>query len=379
MNVNSKYAFKEAAIEPPFYQSKVEELKKLIDKSVTFNLISFPGIGVTQFLRYFVATNNYHFVFVDSFSLTSFSKNSFFKLLLEQLGGQIESENDQDLFIACQEKLTELIKNNTRVVIIFNRFDKLAKQFDHDFFSHIRTLRNIDPVKIVMIFTANKTLYEVNPAALAGPNLNFSLNNVYFGTYNEDDLRKLAPIYSPVFESKSKAEIDRAIKLSGGHINLFNLLLNSEAGSPTSDRFINIQLKDISDVLNYSQKNTLKNLAFGKKVEEVDTHLINLGLVKKEKAGYRIFSPILEEYFKTNTKVRLPAKESKLFLLLKKNLGKVVTKDQIFDTIWGDDPDPASDWALNALIYRLKKNPSFKNSGLILENHKKIGYTLIQG
>jgi len=38
-------------------------------------------------------------------------------------------------------------------------------------------------------------------------------------------------------------------------------------------------------------------------------------------------------------------------------MGNVVSKDDIFATVWSDSPDQASDWALDALIYRLRKHP----------------------
>jgi len=76
--------------------------------------------------------------------------------------------------------------------------------------------------------------------------------------------------------------------------------------------------------------------------------------------------------------VKLPAKEKALFSLLKKRLNMVVSKDQIFEHIWESDPESASDWALNALIYRLKKNPGFLASGYVIENHKKLGYSMLK-
>jgi L-methionine (R)-S-oxide reductase len=76
--------------------------------------------------------------------------------------------------------------------------------------------------------------------------------------------------------------------------------------------------------------------------------------------------------------LKLPQKEGKLFSLLQKELGKTVPKDIIFKEIWKDTPDEATDWALNSLIYRLRKNTTFHKSGYIIENNKDIGYSLIK-
>lgn len=378
MKLNPKYNFREGQISQPFFKSKDKEVNELIKRSVTFTLLSIPGVGVTQFLRHFVMIHNYYFTFIETLSLTSFSKSNFLKLILQELGKESNFSEDQDLFLACKARLEELIIKNDRVVIIFNRFNKFSKQLDYDFFSNLRLLRNINPEKIVMIFTANKPIDEMNPKAITGPNVNFLLHYLYFGTYPEPDLRKLIPVYAPHVEFRSKQEIDKAIDLSGGHINLLSLLLNCENADPLSDRYVNIQLKDIFSLLNYRQRNVLKKITLGKNISEVDDYLIKVGLViKKGKDRFKVFTPLLEEYIKSHSYIRLPVKEQKLLSLLKKNLGKIVSKDEIFEALWGDNPDLGSDWALNALVYRLKKNSTFQNSGYVIENHKKMGYCLV--
>lgn len=91
---------------------------------------------------------------------------------------------------------------------------------------------------------------------------------------------------------------------------------------------------------------------------------------------FELFTPLLAEYIKTNFPIKLPVKESKLFKLLRKNIGNIVSKDEIFTSVWGETSE-ATDWALDALIYRLRKHPFIKAQGYIIESHKKVGYTLI--
>ncbi len=75
--------------------------------------------------------------------------------------------------------------------------------------------------------------------------------------------------------------------------------------------------------------------------------------------------------------MKLPAKEAQLFKLLRNNIGKVISKDEIFSEVWGNDSE-ASDWALDALIYRLRKHSFMTSHGYIIESQKKVGYTLVQ-
>ncbi|MBI2597455.1 winged helix-turn-helix domain-containing protein [Candidatus Daviesbacteria bacterium] len=59
-------------------------------------------------------------------------------------------------------------------------------------------------------------------------------------------------------------------------------------------------------------------------------------------------------------------------------MGNVVSKDEIFTEVWGEESENATDWALDALIYRLRKHPFLKAHGYIIESYKKVGYSLIQ-
>ena len=101
-------------------------------------------------------------------------------------------------------------------------------------------------------------------------------------------------------------------------------------------------------------------------------------MVQKIGSEYRLFTPLLSEYIKTNMPVKLPVKENKLFKLLRANMGKTVSKDEIFAEVWPSDSDSATDWALDALIYRLRKHPFMQANNFVIESQKKVGYTLIQ-
>ena len=176
-----------------------------------------------------------------------------------------------------------------------------------------------------------------------------------------------------------KKAIERALELSGGHFQLFQLLLkNKLQQNLLDDDFIKLCLKNIYVHLNYYQKNQVLKVALGKDVDIADEYLFKTGMVKKLDTKFKLFSPLFEEYVKTQGRLKLPVKENRLFKLLKNNLGEVVPRDEIFRVVWEDNLDNATDWALDALSYRLRKNPYLLNSGYVLENHKKIGYSLVK-
>ncbi len=199
----------------------------------------------------------------------------------------------------------------------------------------------------------------------------------YIKPYSPNDLKKLLGLNTPSLKSNDIA-FRKALMLCGGHYQLFQLLLKSERlENPLLDPFVKTQMNELYGYLNHFQKRQLQKIALGKIIKTLDQYLLDVGLVIKKRRGLQLFTPLFSEFIRSILSFRLPVKEAKLFQLLKKNFGKVVSKDQIFETLWEGNVDKTSDWALNALIYRLRNHPAFTQSGYLIENHKKIGYALI--
>lgn len=185
---------------------------------------------------------------------------------------------------------------------------------------------------------------------MVGGNLTFYSKYLYFKPYSDNDLKKLLKIEE--VQPVKNVDLEKLIELSGGHYQLLNILLNSQKQqNPSLDQFVKLQLKELVNYLDYHQRKTLQKIALGKHIDEVDEYLLGVGMVKKTTSGYQLFTPLLTEYIKTNLPVKLAL---------------------------ADNPEVASDWALDALIYRLRKHPFIKTHGYIIESHKKVGYTLMQ-
>lgn len=352
--------FKEQKLRPDFAKKDISEVKKLINQSTSFSIVSMPGLGISMFLRYLATLSFVKIIHLDCNELSQPTKKTMFKLLEKQLGGK------SDLM------LDKLVRREKRVVIIFNRFDRLNKEFDYNFFANLRSLRDIDKEKIVMIFAISNPLTEKFPKAVSGGNLNMFSKTYFLKPFTTSDLDKLVNLNAP--NLRKHPQYKSLLILSGGHYQLLQLLLKDD------QQAVNLQLKELYEYLNFSQRKQLQRLAFGKSLNSLslDTMLLDLGYISRQTSHDRkvFVSPLLEGYIKANSRLKLPVKESKLFKFLKSNLNKVVTKDEIFNTLWEDEE--ASDWTLNALIYRLRKNPTFKASGYLIESYKKIGYTLIK-
>lgn len=377
MSSNMKYNFKEAELGPDFAQEALKDFKKLIDSGVSFVTHSMPGVGTSYFLRYLSMQNFAYFVHVDLYHLPTLNQHEFYRMFLREVGGNPIDKSDEQVFIDTKEILKKLALKYEKIVIIFSRFDQLKNELDQKFLSNLQSFSTISPGKIVLIFTAIKPITELAPEAITGGNLNFYSKSLYFKPYSKKDLKKLLTI-DP--EQRIPDEnFEKILELSGGHNQLLHILLNSQKQQNLLlDQFVILQLKELIDYLDYTQRKQIQKMAFGKNLDDVDEYLLSVGMVTLEKDMYKLFSPLLEEYIKSYLAPKLPQKEYKLFKLLKQNLGKVVSKDTLFQALWEDNPEKGTDWALDALIYRLRKHPFMKVQGYIIESHKKVGYSLIQ-
>lgn len=368
--------FQESKLGTDFAKEKLADFKKLIEASTSFTTMSMPGVGASYFLKYLSCQLFAHFIHVDLYNLPSLTQHEFYRMFLTDLGGKPGSKTDEQVFIDTKEILRKLASKNEKIVIIFSRFDQLKKELDANFLSNLQALTTIAPGKIVLIFTAIKPLYELAPEAVSGGNLTFYSKVLYFKPYSKEDLKKLFIMEGHTL--KFHPNLEELIAVSGGHNQLLHIFLNSQKqNNLLLDKFVTLQLKDLYNYLDYAQRKQIQKIALGKKMEDVDEYLLGVGMVKQKGASFKLFTPLLEEYIKQNLPIKLPVKEKALFNLLKINLGKVVSKDEIFASIW-QGSEETTDWALDALIYRLRKHPFIKSQGYIIESHKKVGYTLIQ-
>ncbi len=386
-----KLNFREKELGPDFAQDKLKEFKKLIEAGVSFVAMSMPGVGASYFLKYLACQDWAYFVHVDLYSLPTLNQHEFYRMFLKDLGGNPGPKTDEQVFLETKALLKKLADTHEKIVIIFSRFDQLKSDFDANFLSNLQALTTIQPDKIVLIFTSIKPLDEIAPDAITGGNMTFYSKYLYFKPYTAIDLKKLLKLEGNL----SLKNLDKLIELSGGHNQLLHILLNSQKQQNLLlDRFVKMQMKELVDYLDYGQRKQIQKMALGKPINEPDDYLLGVGMVKKTDSEqstsevkkmqlhlggvkFELFTPLLAEYIKQNMPMKLPVKEAKLFRLLRQNMGKTVSKDDLFKAVWQENEE-ASDWALDALIYRLRNHPFIKSQGYIIESHKKVGYTLIQ-
>lgn len=365
-----RYNFAEKKLSHHFSTERMTLIKKYILAGISLNIVGMPGIGISITLRYVAMQDYAKMYYLDMYTLSTISSDELFKQIFTILGGKSIPKTRQELLQRCNDMLIESVEGEKKVVIIINRFHRLSKEFSKEFFSHLRFLQNSSKGNIVFLISTYRPLSDTYANEIMGSNTTI-FSTFFLKPFSKEEREELL-LLNPT-QLKSRREIQSILEVSGGHPNIIQLLMRSSyIHNPLLDSFINLQLKIIEEILTKKEKMLLRKILQGKiKIEE--SFLTQIGLI--DKSG-KIFSPLFEEYLEKQTPIKLPKKEALIFTFLKKKREKVVTKEELFSLLWKGDNDHATDWALNALIYRLRNNEYFKKSGYIIESFKGVGYRI---
>lgn len=354
-----------------FCKDSTKECLGLISKATSFNLVAMSGVGITFFAQYLETKSKDDFVYINTYEMPEFSKDNFYEQLYTKLGGELKTGAEPKIEeIKCLLDL-KVKSSKRKLVLVINRLDRLDKILDQNFFDILRFFKDVDRSKIVMIFVSSRQIIDQYSSKIKDL-FNLVSKTVFFKPFSIRDLRQVLKI-----DGSSSVE-EGAVALCGGHHNLYNVLSRCQSlDNPLSDSMVELLIKDLCASLPRKTREELK-MIIKKGVAPKDDYLTHMGYAQKVKGRYKTFSPLLSEYMTAEeSRTNLPYKEAKLLNLLKTHLGKPVTKNQIFDTIWQHEDGIASEWALNSLVYRLRNHPAFDSKRYIIKSYKKVGYTLL--
>ncbi len=359
-----------------FASKQLAKMSRNIDAGLTTSVIGIPCAGISLFIKALSEQPLGFMAYINLFSLLSIDNRQFYETIATKLGQITDSKNsDAEIMKACIVKLEQLLKIHPRVVICIAGFDQLKLAPSSGILQCLRSLRAVDQSKVVFVFGICRRLDTVLPASLTDTDLSLFSSIYYLRPYTDQDLRYLLSEYGPHLDTNADT-IDQLIDLSGGHFQFLQLLLSSDrAKDPTQDPFILLAFRNIYSHLSTSQKNIVRKLAAGNIPRETDNFLYDIGIAQELGSGRELFSPLFSELVRIYAAPKLPLKERRLLSALRNGKGRVVPKRDIYDAVWLGD-EIGSEWALNALVYRLRKHPAFVYQNMIIENHKKLGYSL---
>lgn len=362
---------------PQFCASRMVEIKKRIDNSVDTSVVGMPGVGIATFLIELSKQPFGYMVFIDAHVLPKHTTADLCIALLQKLGGNPEGKTADEVIRATVTALQKLCQQHDRIVISIGGFDQLQSSFNQELFHTLITFKGVDRQKIIYMFGVCRRMDDLITNKMVDTDLRLLSSIYYLKPYSPADLRYLLPIYGSS-AALDNPRLDMLMQESGGNFQFLRLLLSSQQQeTPVQDPFIKLAFTNIHKSLNSKQKILVRQIAQRGTSDKSDEFLLGVGLIIKDGHSYKLFSKLFEDCVLAYTFARLPAKEQKLFSLLKKNVGHIVSKQQLFDALWKDE-DVASEWALNALIYRLRKHPAFLARNYTIESNKKLGYTLIK-
>lgn len=369
------YLFSEKILGPSFREDILSQIKLAIASGSSFNIIGMPFIGISPFFRYLAMTDFAYMIYIDIHALLHRTKDELYMSLYRELGGKGDIV-PFDAYNECKKMLSIILKKESKVLIMINRFDYLEKkEFSNGIFTTLKSLEDMHKGRIIFGVASSVPLYAIDENAIVDSNMAFFSKIIYFTPYKGRDLEKLL-LVSPVGLKPNTEDITKALRLSGGHATLLQVLIKTEyLDTPFTDPFLKLHLKLIYDTCNTQQKNMLYKLAIGKNIKSIDHFLLKMGIVKEFGQEYELFSPLFKQYLISYIRLKLTKKERLLFSLLKKHLGRTVYKEKLFQTVWRNNQQYTTDWALNSLIYRLRRNPTINNK-YIIENDKDIGYRM---
>lgn len=361
-----------------FCHKKILEIKKLIDTSATLAVVGLPGLGISLFLKHLATQPLGYSIYIDVFALPNLTSAELFYTLAAKLGAKTNFADESEAIVECKKQLERLIREKAKVIIYFGGFDQLKKGFDHEFFHHLSSLTKGNNGKVTFVFGICKRIDNLISERLMDTDLKILSTIYYLKPYSPQDLIYLLSVYGPKV-NLDQAELEKILEQSGGHFQLLQLLLSSERlNDVLADPFVKLAMRNVYSNLTHIQKKNIQSIARRGSDNINDNYLKNSGLVIADEDGCHLFSPIFAEYVRSCTAIKLPEKEKRLFSLLKNNLGKIVSKDEIINTVWKDEAENVSDWALDALIYRLRKNHGILSTSFTIENYKKHGYALLK-
>lgn len=344
--------------------------KDAIDSRTSFNLVAMSGVGATFFVKYMQRRITADFVYINAYEMHDFTKQALYDRLAAKL--EIDFNEGQTAQLHdIAEALKVRARSSETIVLLFHRFDRLHSAIDQNFYDNLRVLGDVDRSKIVMVFVTSEPLPElVREQASAA--LALVPHTIYFPGYSERDLRE-------IMDATTTVRIDdQALGLAGGNHLLLQVLLGCQSlDNPLSDPMVELLIKDMYLGLDSRRRRMVESVLQANKTPVDDAFLLGMGFIREQDGVQELFSPVMTEYVSRLSKGHLPAKERKLFEFLKRHSGEVVLKQDIFDHVWSEDNGIATDWSLNALVYRLRKHSAFDKQRYDIESRKKEGYVLI--
>jgi len=349
--------------------------------------IWFPYLGKTRTINNLLNSNetlelilgkkflNYKFVYY----VGNLSKNNKASEIFENIATSLDiniQQTKSNIIDLISNRCKELINQGKKIVFIGDTLEKLSKiEFERLLIGLSNFIRsdqdNIHSILNINYFEQVESIINKQPSVITLINsikIIPTLPQELLSNFIKSESKKLNL-------SITEKDIQEVSKYTGGILTLTrSLLRNKDKNNLELDLKFNAVWNHLPDIY----KSVIeKNITFTKIINlnelRIFETLQNCGII-----GLGIFKDkfILNQTKNPNIlRNLLNGWELEVYNLLLKNKNKVVTREKIASTIWGDDESDYTDWAIDQKISRFRKkvskyglNPDF------LETIKGRGY-----
>jgi len=247
----------------------------------------------------------------------------------------------------------------------------------------LEALRQVNPLMIDFQFGFPFEVEAEKIKNYLGGLTQFALQNIwYLPLYDLPDIKAVIQVQVDLGFAKVNSQQEAKIaRLSGGYPRLIRYFLR-HPDQLTIDAWqepeVGHYFEEIWDGLAFQSQSWLFECLAkrGKISAPPSAYLINTKLVAQTKGRWVFFSPLFEQYLEFLSQVAAPVVKEKngrievlgrdietvlssqelaAFLLLWRKKGKIVSRDQLAQAIWGKDwEEKYSDWAIDQLVKRMR-------------------------
>lgn len=347
------------------------------------SLFSVPKVGASLFLKYIINNlnlleNNYaDFIKSNKFLWIDLNENiiNTKELIVDELNYQHTDEGQ--LKAGCSWKEIEgsirslMGDSEPGVILVIDNASLLTSQFTA--FAHrLMTLNRSFFSQVLFLFISIEEIpdNEVTAHAL-GQMYPLMMHNIkYFRLFNKEEMQL---VKQNIWKELPNEVGDLALKISAGLPGLFRILhrefIKNKTLPKTYDEMMNsLEIRHLFMSLWSALDDSTQDLLL-RDENYTNEYLDKTGL-KTQESGW--FSPHFEGFValirqkgtsinlkSTSIEKLLTYQELALYKVLAENRGKIVTREQIAQTIWEDQwVDKYSDWAIAKLVSQLRKKTS---------------------
>ncbi|MBI3984889.1 MAG: winged helix-turn-helix domain-containing protein [Candidatus Levybacteria bacterium] len=399
---------------------EIEKIIECVKEGNSCQLVSLPGVGRSTLLRILAYNKNvrirhldknqknFHFVYLN-FSeirkkpLIESTKYIFLGLIDSLRERKMTKEYNQInkifkesvlvkdelvLFSGLKKTIDYLaLEKNLNIVLLFDRFEEYILSLNQDFFTNLRVLRNRTKYSFSVVFSLNRPLEDTLEPTLMSDFYEFVVGKIiYLPIYDKPGVDFRISYLEKITHKKiNKTLLDGIFELTMGHNNLIRLCVENILSSDQKfenklelrrflieQKAVRSALFGIWNHLTPFEQNALANNNFTNLI-----HLENVGLVKNNILTISLFGDYVKEKSSSlketasiqindlgeavkgeiNFSDRLTALEFKLLKYFIENKDRILEKEEIINTVWGDQKTVlgVTDQALDQLIFRLRK------------------------